>query len=73
MPVTVRREKNALMIEVPLERPSPSKSGKTLVVASSHGVVTTEVTYRRKRIALVLNAFIYPDNQQKHRVNRGAE
>jgi len=61
MAVNVRREKNKLKIELPLERAVPSKSGKTLVVASTHGVLTTNVKYKRKPVSLVANAFIYPD------------
>ena len=64
MNVNVTREKNFLIVRVPLERPFTSKSGKTLVVASSHGVVKTGVSYRKKPISVVLNAFIYPDDGQ---------
>lgn len=82
MAVTVTREKNKLKIELPLEHAVPSKSGKTLLVASTHGVITTEVTYKRRPIALVLNAFIYPEQHRqpgspaqavnKHDLNRKA-
>jgi len=61
MPVIVKREKKMLKIQVPLEKPVCSKSGKTMLVASSHGVITTGVTYHGKQVALVVNAFIYPD------------
>jgi len=59
MAVSVKRKKNILKIEVPLEEPALSKSGKTYVVASSHGVITTSVMYKGQPIVLVLNAFIY--------------
>lgn len=65
MNVNVTREENFLIVRVPLERPFASKSGKTLVVASSHGVVKTGVSYRKKPISVVLNAFIYPADDSK--------
>lgn len=61
MAVIVERARKMLKIQVPLETPVRSKSGKTLLVASSRGVVMTDVKYKGKAVALVLNAFIYPD------------
>jgi hypothetical protein len=61
MPMIVKREKNTLKIELPLEPPTSSKSGKSLVIASSRGVVMTDVRYKGKPVAVVLNAFIYRD------------
>jgi hypothetical protein len=61
MALIVKREKNKLMIEAPLEPPTSSKSGKSDVIASSHGVVMTDVRYKGKPVAVVLNAFIYRD------------
>jgi len=52
-----------LKIELPLEKPKPSKSGKTMVVASTHGVKTTEVRYKGRNIVVVANAFIYPSEK----------
>jgi hypothetical protein len=37
MPMTVAIKNNKLIIEIDLEKPTPSSSGKTLVVASSRG------------------------------------
>jgi hypothetical protein len=42
MALIVKREKNKLKIELPLEPPTSSKSGKSDVVASSRGVVMTD-------------------------------
>ena len=61
MALIVKREKNKLKIELPLEPPTPSKSGKSDVVASSRGVVMTDVRYKGRAVAVVLNAFIYRD------------
>jgi hypothetical protein len=65
MPVIVKREKNKLKIELPLEAPTPSKSGKSDVVASSRGVVMTEVQYKGRPLAVVVNAFVYRDRGPK--------
>jgi hypothetical protein len=63
MDLIVKREKNMLKIELPLESPTPSKSGKSDVVATSHGVVMTQVRYKGKPIAVVVNAFVYRDRK----------
>jgi hypothetical protein len=64
MAVSVKRENNDLIIKVPLEQPKRSKSGKTLVVASTHGNLDTEIFYQRRHVVLVLNAFIYPKERK---------
>ena len=38
MALTVKRKGDVLRIELSLEKPQLSKSGKTMLVASSHGV-----------------------------------
>ena len=54
-----------LIIHLPLQTPVPSKSsGKTLVIASTHGAVATEVRYRGKPIVVVANAFVYPTERK---------
>jgi hypothetical protein len=55
----VKREGNRLKIELSLEPAVPSKSGKSDVIASTHGVVTTGVQYKGKPVAVVVNAFVY--------------
>jgi len=56
---------NELVIRIPLTAPTPSKSGKTLVVASSHGNVKTSAVVQGAPITVGLNAFIYAD-QMRH-------
>lgn len=57
MKVTI--ENNELVIRIPVERPPrPSKSGKTLIVATSSGNVTTDVTVEGKQVVVGLNAYI---------------
>jgi hypothetical protein len=62
-PVKVRQSGNVLKIELPMCKPTTSKSGKTTLVASTYGVLTTEVRHNGRQIALVANAFIYPDRK----------
>jgi hypothetical protein len=47
-----------LIIAVPLQAPRRSASGKTLVVASTHGNKTTEVQVQGKPVTIGLNAYI---------------
>jgi len=61
METTVQVDGKMLIIRLPLQEPVRSKSsGKTLVIASTHGVVITEARYRGKPIVVVANAFVYP-------------
>ena len=53
-------ENGELVIRVPLQEPTPSSTGKTLVVASSHGNKTTEAMVRGKPVIVGLNAYIKP-------------
>jgi hypothetical protein len=56
-----RIENGNLIIELPLEEPRPSKSGKTLLVASTRGVKPSAAQLKGKMISIVANAFIFPD------------
>jgi len=55
--IEARIEGSKLIITADLEHPVPSKSGKTLVVASSRGIVTTEAKLDGKLIKVGFNAF----------------
>ena len=61
MKVTKRGQE--LVITIPLERPKPSKSGRTLLVCSSRGVRPVGVSVEGKTLYLVLNGFIYPEER----------
>ncbi len=53
-------EKGELVIRVAIEKkPRPSTSGKTLIVASSHGNKETEVVVNGQNVYIGLNAYIY--------------
>lgn len=57
--VIARIDGDKLVITVQLNpQPTPSASGKTLVVASSHGNVQTEATVQGKPVIVGVNAYI---------------
>ena len=58
--MNVEIKDNKLCIEIDLETPTPSASGKTLVVASTHGNTVTSATIDGKPIIIGLNAYIRP-------------
>ncbi len=47
-----------LIIEVDLETPRPSTSGKTLVIGSTHGNMITTALFDGKPIIVGLNAYV---------------
>ena len=47
-----------LIVEIDMQAPEPSASGKTLVVASSHGNQETEAEVNGKKVIVGLNAYI---------------
>jgi hypothetical protein len=51
---------NTLIIKLPLQKPVPSSTGKTLVIASTHGTVQTEALHVGKKVSVNVNAFVYP-------------
>jgi hypothetical protein len=58
-----RIEDGKLVIELPLERPRLSSTGKTLLVASTRGVQRTTARLKGKTISIVINAFIPIDGE----------
>jgi hypothetical protein len=60
MAMNVEIRDNKLFIEIDLEQPTPSSSGKTLVVASTRGNAVTTAEYDGKPIIVGLNAYIKP-------------
>jgi hypothetical protein len=49
---------NTMTITVPLGTPAPSASGKTLVIASSHGNQATTAIVQGKPVIIGFNAYI---------------
>jgi len=60
MAMQVEIRDNKLCIEIDLEKPTRSASGKTLVVASTRGNVVTTTEVDGKPISIGLNAYIKP-------------
>ena len=58
MQVTVDQKSKTLTIVIELTSPTPSASGKTLVVASSHGNLQTAAQVDGKNVIVGLNAYI---------------
>lgn len=54
----VKIEGGNLIITIPMTKPTPSASGKTLSVASSHGNVQTAAIVDGKPVTIGLNAYI---------------
>lgn len=51
---------NILTLEIPLQPPRRSASGKTLVVATTSGNITTTATVNGQPVIIGLNAYIKP-------------
>ena len=60
MAMNVEIKDNKLCIEIDLETPKPSSSGKTLVVASTRGNTVTTAEVDGKPVIIGLNAYIKP-------------
>ena len=51
-------EGKELVIRIPVQEPTPSASGKTLVVATTRGNVKTDVMVLGRPLTIGLNAYI---------------
>lgn len=60
MAIKVEVKGKQLIITADLQKPAPSASGKTLVVASTHGNQPTEAVVNGKPVIVGLNAYIKP-------------
>jgi hypothetical protein len=59
MSVELDKKKKLLTIRLPLEKPWPSASGKTMLIASTRGLKTGDATYSGHPVSVVANAFFY--------------
>lgn len=48
----------SLIVTIPIQKPTPSASGKTRVVATSHGNMVTTAMVEGKPVTIGLNAYI---------------
>ena len=58
METTVTIKDNRLVISIPMQTPSPSASGKTLLVASTRGPFHSTVEVEGKAVTISVNAYI---------------
>ncbi len=58
MAITAKIEGNKLIITADLETPTPSASGKNLVICSTRGNLKTNVMVEGKPLTIGLNAYI---------------
>jgi hypothetical protein len=49
---------NKLCIEIDMQKPAPSKKGKTLIIASTRGNKVTDMMIEGKPLVIGLNAYI---------------
>lgn len=56
--VTVDEQARTITIVLDLDKPSPSTSGKTLVIASTHGNASSSAQFDGKPIVIGCNAYI---------------
>ena len=56
--MTAEIKDGMLIITLPMQTPTPSSTGKTLIVASSHGSQKTSATVDGKTVKVGVNAFI---------------
>ena len=59
MAMKVEIKENKLHIEIDLEKPTPSASGKTLVIASTHGNTVTTATIDGKTVTIGLMVLVF--------------
>lgn len=58
MTAKIDTSRNVLIIEIELQTPTPSASGKTKVVASTRGNVRTDVQVAGQPVTIGVNAYI---------------
>ena len=56
--MTVKIEKDELVIRLPLQQPRPSATGKTMIVAGTGGFVKTDAKIGDKLISVSVNATV---------------
>lgn len=54
----IKIENNQLVIRLPLQTPTPSSTGKTLVVATTRGNVKSTAMVNGKAVTVGVNAYI---------------
>jgi hypothetical protein len=61
--IQIDRQNKTVTIIMPLQKPHPSKStGKTLVIATTGKLKTSEEVYARQPVCFSANVFFFPKN-----------
>lgn len=68
--MTAEIKNNQLILTLDLEEPHESTSGKTLIVASSKGIVRTSATVHGETVHVGVNAFIYGNTLRPPKMER---
>lgn len=63
--VAINKHEKTLTITMPLQSARRSASGKTLVIASTHGSQVTDLKRLGRPIVVTANAFVYGDKFPK--------
>jgi hypothetical protein len=59
--LTVTRDGDTLVIRIPLQKPTPSSTGKTMVVASTHSNKKTALQIDGRDVHVGVNAHVYAE------------
>lgn len=59
--LSVTREGETLVIRIPIQKPTPSATGKTLVVASTRGNQKSGLQIDGKDVHVGVNAYVYAE------------
>jgi hypothetical protein len=57
--VVAKKKNNQLIIRIGLDKPRPSKSGKSNLLATTRGPKRTALVFDGKPVYVVVNAFTY--------------
>ena len=60
MKVTIDKKNKELVIRIPMQEPTASASGKTMVVATTRGNQVSDCQYDGKPLTVGLNAYFKP-------------
>lgn len=63
--IKVRVDGDYLRIKIPLQKAKESASGKTMVVATTHGNIETDAVVDGKTVHLGLNAYYYAKDKKE--------
>lgn len=58
MEASAKIENGNLIITIPMGTPAPSASGKTILLASTHGAKPCGLEHNGKQVQLSLNAYV---------------